>query len=209
MSDALNLHALSGPAALGGSSSKAVTTADPLLERDAQRLLVVDPARDQITSGFRGGACTVDADMYLSEGISLSGTHYGLNLISASGVVLVSKDARILPSRKRPSCIAAQKVVIAGEAVLESLQGDELVALADHSKTVVTKLLRGDASLITDKADWILNGFSRKLTNNEPRVGQLYAQAMAEGAYEAGGFDEIRAAQEKSIDDPRSTHAAN
>lgn len=208
MSDSDNSHAIvSGSTAVGHASSSAIATSDPLLDRTEQRLLVVDPTRDQITSGFRGGACSVDADLFLPEGISLSGTHYGLNLISASGVVLVSKDARILPSRKRPSRIAAQKVVIAGEAVLESLQGDQLVAFADHSRTVVAKLLRGEASLITDKADWILTGFSRKLTKNEPRVGQLYEEAMNAGAYEGGGFDEIRAAQEQSIDNPRSAHA--
>ena len=194
--------------AVGHASPTEVATSDPLVERNDQRFLVVEPGRDQITSGFRGSVCSVDSDLFLPEGISLSGTHYGLNLISASGVVLIGTDARILPSRKRPSRISGQKVVIAGEAVLERLQGDQLVAFADYSKTVVTELLRGEASLITDKADWILTGYSRKLTKNEPRVAQLYQEAMQEGAYEGGGFDEIRAAQEQGIDDPRSENAA-
>ena len=191
------------------TSSGIVSTTEPLVDRKEDHFLIVDAARDRITSGFRGAVCTVDADMYLTEGISLSGTHYGLNLISVEGVVLVGKDARILPSRKRASRIAAQKVVIAGEAILESLQGDQLVALADHSKTVVSKLLRGEASLITDKADWILTGQARKLTKNEPRVAQLYEQAMNEGSLQANGFDEIRAAQELAIDNPRSTQHAS
>lgn len=172
---------------------------DPIFERGA-KYLEVNPERDLLTSHVNKLAQTFNADIFLEEGISLSGTHYGLNLICTTGVVLVTKDARILPSKTRPSCIVAQKFVNAGEAVLDRLQADVLVVLADSSKTIVGDAVWGASFVTTEKAEWRVQRTARKMAAREKRVDVLFKDAINAAVPDDNGFDILCRAQDTAIE---------
>lgn len=180
-------------------SDKHGTTRDPLFDRGAQ-FLEVDPERDQLTSHFNNLAFSVNADVFIEEGISLSGTHLGLNLISKSGVVLVAKDAKILPSKTRPSRLAVQKFVNAGEVVLDRLQSDTLAVLADGSKTILGDAAWGVSFVTTENAEWRVQRSLRKLTPREKRVDDLFSEATLAAAPEDNGYDSVCRIQDAEIE---------
>jgi hypothetical protein len=173
---------------------------DPIFDRGANYLMV-DPERDGLSTHVNEIAHTVDADLYLTEGVALSGTHYGLNLISTSGVVLIDKNARVLPSKKRPSSIACQKLVNAGELVADRLQADVLVVLGDGSKTILGEAIWGTSFVTTERGLWRIQRSSRQLAAREPRVQTLYEEAIAVAKpEEENGFDAICRAQDAAIE---------
>lgn len=173
---------------------------DPIFNR-GENYLVVDPTRDGLSTHVNEIAQTVDADLYLTEGVALSGIHYGLNLISTTGVVLIAKDARILPSKKRPSVIACQKLVNAGELVADRLQADTLVVLGDGSKTILGEAVWGTSFVTTERGLWRIQRSSRQLAAREPRVESLYEAAIATAKPdEENGFDAICRAQDAAIE---------
>lgn len=169
---------------------------------ESKKHLQIDPTRDLLSSMFAHTGITVDANLFLEEGVSLSGTHYGLNLISTKGVVLITESARILPSATRKSTIAADKIISAGEMILGKVQGDSMIALTDNSKTMMGEVVRGGAFVTTEKSLYRCSGGIRELTKREKRVEALYADAIKESRSrdETNSYDAVCAAMDSSLD---------
>lgn len=144
---------------------------------------------------------SVNADMVLEEGITLDGTHYGLNLISTKGVVLIAPGARILPSSERQSRIVGAKVVVRGEAVVEHIQGDEVVYLSEGCKVLASTLVYGQSLVTADSAQLRIQSSMRKLATRERRASHHFDahQTMVES--NNSGFDDMIAELDKEIDE--------
>ncbi len=199
----------SGASAHGGAPAQlAIRKSDPLLEGGV-KLLQVDPERDQLSSNIHHLTKTVNADIFLEEGVSLSGTHYGLNLISSSGVVFVAPDARILPSKTRPSTMSVLKIVNAGEMVLERLKADALVLLADGSKTILGDVVYGQSFVITETANWRVLHSVRKSIAREKSVTTLFNEAVAAAIPDDNGYDAVCTAKDAEIEAQQSDSADN
>lgn len=155
------------------------TSLEPLTQRE-NSALQIDVKRDQVTSSLNSNATSIDGEMVLTQGIQLAGTHYGLNIISLTGVVVIPEGAKILPSANRPSRIIAQKIIIAGEAVIERLQGDELVMIAPGAQTVIAEIVYGKSFVAYDGAKLRVTRAVRQLTPRERRVSHWYEMATSE-----------------------------
>ena len=114
---------------------------------------------------------------------------------------MIDKNARVLPSKKRPSSIACQKLVNAGELVADRLQADVLVVLGDGSKTILGEAIWGTSFVTTERGLWRIQRSSRQLAAREPRVQTLYEEAIAVAKpEEENGFDAICRAQDAAIE---------
>lgn len=173
---------------------------EPLAQHDTTSLQI-DVKRDQVTSSLNGNATSVNGEMLLRQGIQLAGTHYGLNLISMEGVIVIPEGARILPSRERPSRIIAQKIVIAGEAVIERLQADQMLVLAPSAKAVIGEIVYGKSFVTHDGASFRITKGARQLTPRERRVANWFEQTSTDGLpADQSGFDAFCRAQDAELE---------
>lgn len=192
-------QSLRAPAPTGAAMAPAAPkNTHPMFDRAAY--LQLDPQRDLMTSLTNKSSVSMDADMYLQEGITLDGTHYGVNIISTSGVVLIAPGARVLPSKKRPSRIIAKHVVIGGEAVMSLVQADDALALCDNSKLMADDVVYGGALAVTEAANLRVNSKLRGLASRERRAEALYKDAVETAAAEASSFDTLAAKQDAEIE---------
>ena len=173
---------------------------EPLTQREPSALLI-DVKRDEVTSQLNSNATSVNGEMLLEQGIQIAGTHYGLNIISRSGVVVIPKGARILPSSDRPSRIIASKVVIAGEVVIDHLQADELLILAPDAQAVLGEIIYGKSFVTHDGAKLRITKGVRPLTPRERRVSHWYDNATADQLpVDQSGYDAFSRKQDEEIE---------
>lgn len=174
--------------------------ADPLTQREPSALQI-DVKRDEVTSSLNANATSVNGEMILKQGIQIAGTHYGLNIISLNGVVVIPKGARILPSAERPSRIIASKIVIAGEVVIDKLQADELLLVAPDAQAIIGDVIYGKSFVTHDGAKIRVTKGIRQLTPRERRVSHWYEAATAEHLPpEQSGYDAFCRRQDAELE---------
>ena len=179
--------------------SHIANAADPLFDRN--KYLQIDPQRDKTSTVIHTSGTTVDSDLLLTEGVSISGTHFGLRVISTNGVVVVCADARILPSKTRKSTIVASKAVIVGEAILDKVHVDEVLGLADNCKVIIGDVAYGSAFPVSEKANWRIQRGTRRLSTREARAADMFADAVSKATPdEDGGYDAVCKAQDDAIE---------
>lgn len=162
---------------------------DSMLAPRESQAVIIDSKRDLLTSQVAASAFTSNADMYLQEGIVLKGTHYGLNLISTSGVVIIAKDCVLLPSSTRATKIVAKRIAVMGQAALSRLQADETLLIVQGSRVLVENIVYGRTLVVADESETIVTGGTRKLLDRERRAEQVY-NATAREVQGALSFDD-------------------
>lgn len=181
--------------------AKAAPTAMEPLTQHEPSALKIDVKRDEITSQLNSNATSVDGEMLLEQGIQIAGTHYGLNIISRSGIVVIPQGARILPSANRPSRIIASKVIIAGEVVIDHLQADEVFMLAPSAKAVLGQVVYGKSYVTHDGAQFRITRGVRPLTPRERRVNHWFEDAKANHLpADQSGYDAFSSRQDEEIE---------
>ncbi|SFF31157.1 hypothetical protein [Paracidovorax wautersii] len=154
-----------------------------------EKSVAFDSIRDLITSQVADSVFTSDADMYLREGIVLKGKHFGLQLISTEGVVVIDKDCVLLPSSTRPCKIIAKRIAVMGQAALSRLQADETLLVLQGSRLLVQHMIYGRTLVVSDDSETIVTEGTRKLLPRERRAEQVY-NATAREVQGAQSFDD-------------------
>lgn len=164
------------------------TSRDPMLPQDAGSVQI-DTKRDLITSQVATTAFTSNADMFLTEGVILQGTHYGLELTSTAGVVILDKSCRLLPSPTRHCKIVAKRIAVMGEAVVHHLQADETLMVCAGSRLMANTILYGRTLVMSEDAETIVTAGTRKLLPREKRAEHVFASNV-KNVQGAASFDE-------------------
>lgn len=165
----------------------APATRDPMLPQNAGTVQI-DSQRDLITSQVAQTSFSSNADMFLNEGIVLKGTHYGLELTSTAGVVIIDKSCRLLPSPTRHCKIIAKRVAVMGEAVIHHLQADETLMICAESRLLASTMLYGRTLVMSEDAETVVTEGTRKLLPREKRAEHVFASNMKK-VQGAGSFD--------------------
>ena len=180
---------------------QASSTRDSLLpEGGKNQLLQIDPKTDGVSSKVHDTASTTNAVMLLKEGVMLSGTHYGLTLISESGVVIIDKNAKILPSSTKSSCIYAKRLAVLGEAVVARLQAEETLLLCESAKVLADELVYGRTFYAADGNHLHIKHNMRRLLPREPRVEAMLQSFQAEMNGGIASFDHAVQQEEERLD---------
>lgn len=171
----------------------AASARDPILPSPPVTV-TIDTARDQITSSLHQSVSTHNAQLLLQQGITISGTHYGLQLISTGGVVILAKDAKILPSPQQPSRIIAKRIAIQGDVLADVVQGDETMLICDTARLRVEDLVYGRTFVTAEGGELHVRRALRKLSSRE-RTAEAWLEEHSVAAQGVpASFDEaIRA----------------
>ena len=180
---------------------QATSARDSLLpEGSKTQMLQIDPKTDGVSSKVHDTASTTNAVMLLKEGVMLSGTHYGLTLISESGVVIIDKNAKILPSSTKSSCIYAKRLAVLGEAVVARLQAEETLLLCESAKVLADELVYGRTFYAADGNHLHIKHNLRRLLPREPRVEAMLQSFQAEMNGGIASFDHAVQQEEERLD---------